>query len=237
MTKTSKKILDKIEKEHIKPRPKWQFVAMHILMFVLFGLTIFLGALAVSVILVKVMASDWSVIPRLPGGPLLVLPYLWILLFGIMILVASFLFEQTEKGYKHNLWIVAIASIGLSIILGSLLFAVRVGEGVEDGLREHFKPYKQYVEMREKAWHAPEHGVLPGRVIEIEKDIMILLDDLKGLKWDVDITDAKMPMRPIKIDQIIIVVGKKTGEGEFDADGVRPGNVLKEKLKNKKAPL
>jgi hypothetical protein len=231
MSKVSKKILDKIEKEKIQPRPKWQFIAMHVLMFVLFGFSILLGAIAVSVILFKVVASDWAVVPRLPGGPLIVLPYLWILIFGVMMVVASILFEKTDKGYKYNLWLVAIASIVLSIVIGSILFAIRLGEGVEDGLRQHFKPYREYVEMREEVWHAPEKGVLPGKIIKIDNRTMIILDDFSGNKWEVNIEDAILPKMELREDQLVVVVGKRTGESEFYAEGIKPGNVLKDRFK------
>lgn len=230
MNNVSKKILDKIEKEHIKPRPKWQFVAMHALMFVLFGLTIILGSIAVSVALFKIVASDWAVVPRLPGGPLIVLPYLWILFFGVMMVVASILFEKTEKGYKYNLWIIGIASVVLSIVIGAILFAVRLGEGVENGLRENFKPYREYIEMREEVWHAPELGILPGRIIKIEQDVMILMDDFSGIRWGVDITDATLPMRDLVEGQIVVAIGEVLELGEFKAENIRPGNVLKDRL-------
>lgn len=232
MNNVSKKILDKIEKEHIKPTPKWQFVAMHALMFILFGLSILLGSIAVSVSLFKIFASDWAIVPRLPGGPFIVLPYLWFLLFGIMMLVASFIFEKTEQGYKHKLWVVAIASIALSIAIGSILFAIKLGEGVENGLRENFKPYREYIEMREEIWHAPEFGILPGRIIEIENDLMILMDDLSGVRWNVDISDAMLPLKDLFEGQTIVAIGEVLGVGQFKAENIRPGNILKDRLNN-----
>ncbi len=230
MNKVSKKILDQIEKKHIKPTPKWQFLLMHTAMWGLFAASILLGSIAVSVALFKIVASDWTIIPRLPGGPFIYLPYLWILIFGIMIFIASVLFEKTEKGYKHQIWIVAVASIVLSIILGSILFAVRFGEGVENSLRDNFKPYRQYQELREEIFHAPDHGVLPGRIIEIRDDIMIMMDDFSGIRWKVDITDAKLPLRDLREGEIVIAVGEKTGESEFKAEGIRPGNIMKDRL-------
>ncbi|MFC1600149.1 hypothetical protein ACFL3T_03935 [Patescibacteria group bacterium] len=230
MTKTSKKILDKIEKEHIKPTPKWQFVLMHTALWVLFAASIIFGSIAVSVALFKIVASDWTVVPRLPGGPMIVLPYIWILILGIMAVIGSILFEKTDKGYKHHLWTIGIASVGLSIVLGSILFAVRFGEGVENGLRENFKPYREYQELREEVFHAPESGVLPGRIVELQDDVMIMMDDFSGVRWKVDITDAKMPVREIQEGTIVIAVGEKTSKDEFKADWIRPGNVMKDRL-------
>lgn len=230
MNKTSKKILDQIEKKHIKPTPKWQFVLMHTAMWMLFAASILLGSIAVSVALFKIVASDWTVVPRLPGGPLIVLPYVWILILGVMVVVASILFEKTEKGYKHHLWTIGIVSIGLSIVLGSILFAIRLGEGVENGLRDNFKPYREYQELREEVFHAPEHGVLPGRIIELDQNVMIMMDDFSGTRWEVDIKDAKLPIRELKEGEIVIAVGEKTGKGEFKAEGIRPGNIMKDRL-------
>lgn len=230
MSKTSKKILDQIEKKHIKPTPKWQFMLMHGSMWTLFAASILLGSIAVSVALFKIVANDWTIVPHLPGGPFIVLPYLWILILGVMAVVASILFEKTEKGYKHHLWTIGIASVGLSIVIGSVLFAVRFGEGVENSLRDNFKPYRQYQEFREEVFHAPDHGVLPGRIIEVRDDVMILMDDFSGMRWKVDISDAKLPLHDLREGKIVIAVGEKTNKGEFKADFIKPGNVMKDRL-------
>lgn len=232
MNNVSKNVLAKIEKEHIKPIPKWQFIFGHIVLWVAFVLSIVIGSIAISISLFKIFSSDWEVIPRIPGGPVLILPYLWIGLMALMVFLASKIFTKTEEGYKISPWIAVIASVIVSFILGTVLFTTSAAEMMENAMLKHIKPYQQYQELREVIFHAPENGVLPGRIFDMNDDVMIILDDFSGKRWEVDIIDARIPKlgRPLKINQIVIVIGEKTGESEFKADGVKPGNVLKNRL-------
>ncbi|MFC1810590.1 hypothetical protein ACFLZH_03760 [Patescibacteria group bacterium] len=237
MSEVSKKILDKIDIAKIKPRPKWQFILGHVAIWALFAASILFGSAAVSLGLHKLfILNDWGIMGKLPGGPvagfLVILPYLWILVLGLMIFVASKIFTQTEKGYKVSPWIVVIASIAISMILGSILFASRTAEGMENFMRHNVKPYDQYQEFREKVWHAPEAGILPGRIVDVRGDVMIILNDLSGKKWEVDISEAQMPPRMKLVEgEVIVAVGEKTSDNEFKAEGIKPGDILKDRLK------
>jgi hypothetical protein len=236
MSELSKNVIEKIRGKHIKPLPKWMFIAGHIVVWGLFILSIVIGSAAVSLGLYKIFViNDWELVGRLPGGGvggfLLILPYMWILIMGLMIFVAFKLFEKTEKGYKLNPWIVIALSLVISFILGSILFASRTAEGMENFMRQNIKPYKTFVEIREEVWHAPETGILPGRIVAVEGDVMIMMDDFNGKTWKVDITDAKLPpMMIFKVGDLIIAVGEVTGIDEFEAEGIRPAKILKNRL-------
>jgi len=237
MSKLSKNVIDKIHEKHIKPLPKWLFIIGHIALWLLFALSIFIGAAAVSLGLHKLFVlNDWGIIGRLPGGHiggfLLILPYIWILILGLMVLAAFHLFKHTEKGYKISPWLVVGISVVISFIVGSLMFANRTAEGMENFMREKLPQYREFQEFREKVWHAPEQGVLPGRIISIEGKSMIIMDDLNGEKWEVDISKAQVPpLMKLKVDDLIIAVGKIEGKGEFKADSIKPTKVLKDRLR------
>jgi len=239
MSKLSKNILEKIHDKHIKPLPKWLFILGHVAVWGLFVFSILIGSAAVSLGLHKLFVlNDWGLVSKLPGGHvggfLLVLPYLWILILGLMIFGAFKLFGKTEKGYKVHPWLVVGISVCVSFVLGSILFASRSAEGMENFMRHHVKPYQEFQEFREKVWHAPEHGVLPGRIVKVERDVMVLLDDFSGKTWEVDVSDAHMPPKmKINIGDVVVAVGKKTGESEFKAEGLKPANILKDRLKKK----
>lgn len=155
MSELSKNVIEKIHDKHIKPLPKWMFITGHIAVWGLFVLSIVVGSAAVSLGLYKLfILNDWELIGRLPGGHvggvLLILPYIWILIMGLMVFVAFKLFAKTEKGYKINPWIVVGLSLGISFVLGSILFASKTAEGMENFMRQNIKPYKTFVEIREE---------------------------------------------------------------------------------------
>jgi hypothetical protein len=239
MSNISKNVLKKIDEKEITPRPKWQFILSHILLWGVFGVSIILGSIATSLVLAKLFANDWTLIPRLPGGPirgfLLVLPYLWIAVMALMIFIASQVFTKTKKGYKHHPWIIVALSILVSITLGSILFATRTADYVENAMRMNIKPYQQYQELRERIWHAPDNGILPGKIIKITSDKLIILNDLTGKTWNVDISEAMYPHHmELEEGSNIIAVGDKTSETEFKADILKPAPIFKDRLKNLK---
>jgi hypothetical protein len=203
----------------------------------LFILSILLGSIATSLVLVKLFTNDWTIVPRLPGGHvggfLLVLPYLWLGILALIVYLASKIFEKTKKGYKYNHWLIVGLSVLLSIILGSVVFASKAGDFVETKMREHIQPYRQYQELREKVWHAPENGILPGRIMEIKSDKLIIVTDITKMMWEVDIEEGKKPVFvTIEVGMDIVAVGEKTGDDTFKAEGLRPGSPVKERLKN-----
>lgn len=239
MSNISKNVLEKIDKKEIKPRPKWQFILSHVLLWAVFGVSIILGSIATGLVLAKLFANDWTLVPKLPGGPvrgfLLVLPYLWIGVMILMIFITSQVFTKTKKGYKYHPWIIVVLSILVSIAIGSILFATKTADYVENSMRTHLKPYEQYQELREKVWHAPDNGVLPGKIVRISSDKLIILNDLTGKKWNVDIADAMYPHHmELEEGEDIIAVGDKTSENEFKADILKPASPLKEGLKRMK---
>jgi len=227
MSDISKNIMKKIEEKNIKPIPKWQFVLLHIGLFVMFGFAILFGSLAFGLILFHISRTDWEIVPRLANGIhsfIYVLPYMWIIIVGLMIFMATLVYKHTHKGYRLRPSIVVATSIIASLLMGLILFATKSAEGIERTLRENIRPYDQYRELREKIWQAPERGILPGKVINIEINSIMLLDDFSGKRWEIDIEDAVIPpftLKP-KVGDRVVVIGGKTGQNTFDAETIRP---------------
>lgn len=227
MSEISKNILRKIDEKHIKPIPKWQFILLHVGLFVMFGFAILFGSLATSLMLFHIWTTDWEIVPRIGGGLhsiIYVLPYMWIIIVGLMVFLATLVYKHTSKGYKLRPSLVVIVSIIASLVIGSVLFATKSAEGIEKALREHVRPYDQYREIREGIWMAPEQGILPGVIYEIQDEKILILDDKSGKRWEVDIIEAiTPPFAPDpKVGDLVIIVGERTGENTFEAEGIRP---------------
>jgi len=233
MSDISKNILKAIDEKHIKPIPKWQFILLHVGLFIMFGFAILLGSLATGIALFHISTTDWEIVPRIAGGLhsfIYVLPYMWIVVLIFMIFLATLVYKHTNNGYKLKPALVVIVSIIASLVIGSVLFATKSSEGMEKALRENIRPYARYQESMEEIWQAPEMGILPGKIVEITNESLMLLDDFSGKQWKIDTEEVILPPftpKPQVGDQII-VVGEQTGEDTFEAEGIRPApQVLK----------
>jgi len=227
MSEISKNILKTIDEKHIKPIPKWQFILLHVGLFVMFGFTILFGSMATGIALLHLATTDWEIVPRLGGGMhsfIYVLPYMWILVLGLMIFLATLVYKHTNQGYKIKPSLVVAISIIASLIIGSVLFATNSAEGIEMTLREKVRPYAEYQEMRNKVWQAPDQGILPGTIVDIQGDSLMLLDDFSEKRWTINIENVLLPPLAPKpqIGDQVMVIGEKTGKDTFTAEGIRP---------------
>lgn len=225
MNNISKSIIDKIKKSGLKPKPKWQFILWHILLWAVFVLSIILGSLAFAMILGALFSTHWDLLPYIGGGPVkgffLVLPYIWLAALVLILFTANVLFKKTKHGYRIKPAYVVIASILISFCIGLGLYASRAHNFVERSVRENIKPYAVMQERMEKMWSAPDKGVIAGKIVEIKSDAIFMLNAVTGDLWKVNIQKGAKGFPP-KVGLSVIVLGKKIGENEFLAKGIRP---------------
>ena len=235
MTKLSKSVINKIKREKIKPIPHWQFVILHVLLWSAFLIAIILGAMAFSVIFRLVGGVEWEIVRRIGMGPIhgffFILPYLWLIVLGIVLYLASKLFEITKRGYRYKHVIVVLISIAISLFIGMVFHFVGVGHSIERNLIQHVGPYAKWSEVRDKVMVAPDKGVLVGRVIDIKPEKELMIIDFMGEKWIVDISKAiaKDNFKP-EVGFPVGMIGEKIKEGIFKADRImpwRPNNQLR----------
>ncbi|MBU1152058.1 hypothetical protein KJ632_04520, partial [Patescibacteria group bacterium] len=102
--KFAKNILKKIRDQHISPRPRWEFLLKDYTMWVAFGLCVIIGGIASSVTIFRLINSDWDVYERtghsFASFAFESMPYFWILLFALFVVIAYLNFTHTKKGYK-----------------------------------------------------------------------------------------------------------------------------------------
>lgn len=226
MTNLSQNILKKIKKECIKPRPKWQFIAIHILLWSTFLSSIILGSMAISVILRILGGTDWEIARRAGKGSLhsfaLILPYIWLIFLAITVFIAHKLFTKTKKGYKFRPIFIAMASVLISLIIGGIFYYIGLGHVVQKNLIK-VKPYASWQQQRNVIMMNPERGILVGKIITIDGYKELLIMDFKNTKWAVDISKARPKNNfKIRIDTVIGMTGKKTGMDTFKANKIMP---------------
>lgn len=226
MSKISKSVLEKIKKDQVKPKPKWWFVAMHAGMWLAIGVSILVGSMAMGVLIHEFSGAEWVHVGRLSKdgvpGFLLMLPYIWFGALGLTLFLSYRLFAHTKKGYKHQPYAIVGATALVSVLLGTGLYITRTAERFEAVMIERVPPYAEYMKGRERLLAAPDHGVLPGVIIDEENGVMIIVNDVERREWEVDISAAKYRPRDVEIGHAVLAIGEKTGDFDFTAAEIKP---------------
>jgi signal peptidase I len=226
MNNISKNVLDKIKKEHIKPIPHWQFVLLHIVVWIGLVASIVLGSFAVGIVLREIFGTDWENVHRIGHdgipGLVMVLPYVWFIALGLTLFLSSILAKHIKKSYKFSPLIITSGSILVSIILGSILYATNISDNFEQAVRDNFAPYRSLQETKEGMWMAPENGVVIGRIVATEGDTMLIINDITGQRWRIDIEDAEKPARfEPTVGNGVMAIGELIENKLFKADEIR----------------
>jgi len=236
--KIKNSVIDKIKKDHIKPKPKWEFLLKDYTLYALFALLLIIGGLTVSVIILNITTNHWDIHKNL-GGSFIVfvlknLPILWIVLFILFAYLTHLNYIHTRKGYKHHPATVITVNFIISILLGFALFGMGMAHKLERGAQEHFNFYRNMT-MKEKIdnWMQIDKGLLGGEIIEIPEKDLLILKNFREDNWNID--TKKIPPNKknyLKEGMIIGVIGQKKDDKLFEAERLKPfeGVFLKEKL-------
>jgi len=224
MSKISQNVLDKIKEDDLKPKPKWVFVLWNVMLIASFISAILVGALVTGLVILKLSHLEWGFMRIIGDGVLPgyweVLPIMWLGLLVLVVILASQVFEMMEGNYKYSHWIVLGGAVVSSILLGGVVYASRLADVLENSLRANLNVYEQMETLAEQKWNLPEKGLLPGKIIEIRESDFDL-EDLKDNEWIVT-ADLEMIKRArLQPNQMIMVIGEKTADGEFLARDIK----------------
>ncbi|MBU2236188.1 hypothetical protein KKA01_03995 [Patescibacteria group bacterium] len=208
MTDSSKKILDKIEKDKIDPKPKWQFRLEQVGLWFLAVFSVLIGSNAVAAIIFRMVNNDWDTLKFLQRSPighaLTTLPYVWIVVLGLFVLLAYYNTRHTKKGYKYNTYGVVIGAVLASVIVGTVIYSVGFAPRV-DRFMESVPGMEKLMHSREEIWMHPEKGFVAGEIQQILGGVGIFsIEDLEGQYWVV------RPGEDYRVHPAVIIV-----EGEY----------------------
>jgi hypothetical protein len=176
----SDKILEKIKEDKIRPKAKWEFLLKDYFIWSLFGFCLFLGSLASSVVIYLMRNNDWDLYKYASGSFFefffITLPYFWLIIFIIFIVVAFINFKHTKKGYLFSLGKVIFFCLFLSFILGGAVYAAGFGKMIDNALSDKLPYYNCFMEHRREIWNQPGRGILAGRIIDAEQKHFTLID-------------------------------------------------------------
>jgi hypothetical protein len=226
MTSISEKILENIKEKHLSPAPRWKFLARNLILWTLFAAALIVGALSFAVIADGLINHDWDIYLRLHKTfwqyALLSLPYFWIVFLLLFSWIAYYDFVHIKGWYHHRVYLVILASIVVSLLLGLALFYTGVGKKIDQVLDANISFYKIKSMNKRNVWCHPKDGLLGGEIVAMSMDDKggrFVIRDCNGQDWDV-----KQPVRKsflMKIGDKIKIIGKEMEKQRFEAEEFR----------------
>jgi len=214
MKKTSEKVINKIKKDDIKPKPFWYFIAFKLLLYIISIIAILLGGLALSLVSYLLINQDWSF-----ASPNIfyLIPYAWLLILIIIYFLAYFNFKKFPRTYKFTKTQLLTFIIFASILIAMFLNSANLPEKLHGSFCQKSRAYQQIFDSQTRPWHRPDEGFISGEIIAIYDD-KLLLRDLNRNNWEIIV---KKPYF-YEIGSSWRFIGEKISDNQFEAQQSRP---------------
>jgi tryptophan-rich sensory protein len=220
------KVLQEIERRHLKPRSAFYFLGKRSVFWTLAGLSIVFGSIAAATSLFLLLDNLYNGGRELDEIPFdnvaAFAPLAWVALFVLFGLSAQRSFKVTRDGYRYRPSRVIGAAIAISAAFGLLLYTVDAGGVAHRYLASHVRSYAQFTTIPYDHWSRPAEGFLGGEVIK-ESATEIVIRDFHGKVWIVDTSTANSMLdRPALEEGDIAIRGSATGDATFKAMTIVP---------------
>lgn len=219
MNDLGKNILEKIKENHLKPKPRWEFLLKNYVMWAIFIIAILIGSQATGVIIFMAKHTDWQYHSAINGPAkeiMINLPYFWLIILATFAAVAYYNLKHTKKGYRYNPFVVFGASIIISIVLGLGIYTFGGGENLEEIFYQRFPFYREMMRYQGKMMINPNDGRIAGVVIGV-KDNLVIIEDFNGKIWEiVTSTPSFVP------GQRVNIIGRMLPGQQFETYMIKP---------------
>ncbi len=212
MKDLSQKVIQKIEKEKIKPRAKIYFQAKNYLLWLFFWLALFALGIILSLFFFAIFTNDWDIYPRLQFNfwhyVLFSLPLFWLIFLLFFFFLAVYSCRQTERGYRFPYYLLAAFIISGSAALGFVFWQKHLSEKTDQFLTRHLPLYQGINQKRMLIWSQPQKGLLGGIIITVIDRHHFLIKDFRGRQWKVE--GKKIIWRPApaeKKGEVVKLIG------------------------------
>lgn len=181
-------VLRTIERTHVKQLPRWQFTAGEYALWLLWALSVCIGALAFSVIIFFSIHAQYAPIEATHERSfqffLEVMPYAWVLVFVVMAGLSHYNLRHTKRGYKFAVWQILLSSIVVSFMGGMVLHTAGVGFKVDNIIATHFPILPAFQTLEARMWQSPAEGRMLGMFTATTAEPHIVaFTDAKGEVW------------------------------------------------------
>jgi hypothetical protein len=188
-------VMGRIECGELCPRSKTFFKTRECAVWVLWFFSVIVGALAVAVTLFVVAHRQYGLYEATHENfytfIIDVLPFVWIVLFGLMIIVGVYNLRHTKRGYRYPMWQIIGSSMVLSLAGGAALHVIGVGHMTDHVLGERMGMYNSQEKIERRMWQRPDDGRLIGtqRSLLLPPATRSEFVDIDGVVWFIDNTD------------------------------------------------
>lgn len=189
------KILEKIEKENLKPTGAQYFLFKKYTIYFTLLLSVVFSALTFSALSFIFMNLDWFYAKDLEDNlPFFVwrhFPFFWLVLSAIFTTLSVYIWRNSPRGYKYTGRFVFLVLGFFVIVFGSLLNIFRMGKFVDSQFADpSLRP--SFEEKMERAWNRPDKQRILGTVKDIDtsKGIFVLED--RQYLWEIKISDIEV---------------------------------------------
>ncbi len=225
MSKLSDRLRQEIQTQKVGQTPAWVFWAKNSGWLVLIFLFVSLGIVAWGFIwyfglhlevFQELLRSPRKGLKTLSLG----IPAVWLIVFGISLLLGSFAGRHSKKGYKWSaltwIWVLLLPQI-----LGGFLFQqFNLAERLETVIESRLPFVRGLDARRDRFFGRPEDGFLIGRVEERVSETEIFIMDPQGNQWWVDLPQSAAK-KIQKIGDRVALRGEIVKEFRFAAQSLR----------------
>lgn len=224
-------LFERIEREQVQPRSRLFFRSQECFVWFLWFLSVVVGSFAVAISLFVVLHRQYALYETTHDNFFTylvdVLPYLWIVVFGLMVAGAVFNLRHTKRGYQYPIWKLILSSLVLSFAGGSALQFFGLGFTIDSILGKQMNVYTSQEKLEERLWQEPEDGRLVGRQVltTLSPTTTVIFEDVRGGRWQMTVIDLFESDRELLGEggQVRVLGGLTDGTGKvFHACGVFP---------------
>lgn len=192
----AKRVLDRIEEGHLRPRSRWTFVFQNYTFWTLGALAIIVGAFAFSAGLFEVENAGWQFYTATHTDFLTFFldsaPFLWLFVLALFLVLGYVNVRRTKRGYRYSLAIIALGAVLTSIALGSGLYAAGFGPEIEEAIGDHPPFYRPILSEEHSRWVSPGQGLLGGSIVSLASSTSaFVLKDFSGTLWTITTSDLR----------------------------------------------
>ena len=219
-------LIEKMKQMNIKPKPSWHFTAKGIFFWIVFIVSVILGALAFSIVLFSIQQTDFDLIAHMSHSRfefiLGLVPFFWIISLIIFLVTAMIGIKNSKKGYKFSYSSIVAFSASFSILLGTIFFIGGGAQWLENAFSVRVVLYEGVQEKKLNLWMQPEKGYLAGTIIQVN-DNSFELNDFTNHNWAVNIEQANIASAVIIVEgEKIKIIGEIVSKDNFQAYEIRP---------------
>lgn len=230
-TNLKNSVISRLEREALCPRSRTYFNVKEGCVWLLWLISVLVGALAVAVTLFVVSSRQFSLYEATHENFItflfLVAPYLWLAILTVMVTAAWYQLRNTKRGYRFSVPWLLVGSVVFSTGLGGALHSIGTGFSIDQTLGKIVSDYPSQEKLELTMWQQPAAGRLVGQlaVAEVSAASAFYFNDAKGKQWQLNVSELQeADLVFLNSRTLVKLVGlpRESGADTFYACGVFP---------------